>query len=165
MKNKGVFMKNFLALLATLFLCIPPMNLFAAPQKTWDEESQTIIRPPSLSEKLFRKIKKHLIFCTLATSALITTYYFFALGDESLPDTSPLNPCGFDAQDIFDIHACMHYMQSSMDTSSFEDFLTDAQEQLASLWKQMPDAETLYPTLEKIWLMLQNDQCHIHDEL
>lgn len=172
-------MKRFLALLLPLFLCIPQTNSFAAPKKLCDEESQTVKALPSFSKKLFNEVKKivtkpinwaschkkQLAFCALTASALITTYYLFTLGDASLLETSSLHPCNGNDQGIFDIHACMHYMKSCVDASSLEHFLTDAQEQLADLWEQIPDSEEFYSTLERIWSMLQNDECHIHDEL
>lgn len=172
-------MKKFLALFLSLFLCMPTANSFAGPNKLCDEESQTVKTLPSFGKKLFNEVKKfiakpinwaschkkHLAFCTLGASALIAMYYFFTLGDASLMETSLSNSCNFDNQGVFDIHACMHYLQSNVDTSSFELFLEDAQGQLADLWEQVPDTEKIYSTLEKIWVALQNDQCHIHDEL
>ena len=133
------------------------------------QEAETLNRPVAevMAEHLHRTAQIPLSErkLTLGASALITMYYFFTLGDASLMETSLSNSCNFDNQGVFDIHACMHYLQSSVDTSSFELFLEDAQGQLADLWEQVPDTEKIYSTLEKIWVALQNDQCHIHDEL
>lgn len=109
--------------------------------------------------------KKTITCSTLTLCALATMYYTFVLGDESLMGTSPVDPCMFNSDGVFDIHACAHYLESSIDTSTLNLFLDGAQKKLVDVWESVSDREMVQTSLIKIWESLQNDHCHVHDEL
>lgn len=162
-----------------MFLIIILLNIPAPLTAVYDEERGEEIPTLSCSQKLLRLLsnlgketarwagnhKKSVAFSTFILTALLTTYYTLGLGDESILSSSPLGPCSFNSDGIFDLHACMHHLESSVDTSSLDLFLASAQEKLADAWKNVPDTETLKNSLTQVWEALQSHHCHIHDEL
>jgi hypothetical protein len=168
-------MKTLLTILFIIFLSSPTSPLTAV----YDEEKGEEI--PTLSYgKKFRRLlgnlgketahwagnhKKTVAFSTLTLFALATMYHTLIMSDESLFNYSPIDPCTFNNDGIFDIHACAHYLESSVNTSTLNLFLASAQEKFADAWENVPDSETLKNSLLQVWEALQSHHCHIHDEL
>lgn len=167
-------MKKFLIPLFIIFL-----NLPTPLPAVYDVERGEKIQTLSYGKKFFRLLnnlgkettdwasnhKKGIALSTLSLFSLATMYYTFVLGDGSLLETSPIDPCVFNSDGIFDIHACAHYLESQVDTSTLNLFLASAQEKFVDVWENVSDPERLQETLVQIWEALQSHYCHVHDEL
>lgn len=159
-------MKKYLTLLLIVF-----MSVSTASPAYYDEESQQEIKRLSIMQKLTRETKnllhvagrwslnhKKLVLSGLAFSSLVAMYY--ATGLELFAD-----PCTFDESGVFDLHNCMHYLQSSANTLTLEDFLAHTKETMADLWNQVPNQDQVKDVLTTLWEELQGHVCYVHDEL
>lgn len=59
----------------------------------------------------------------------------------------------------------MHYLQSSANTLTLEDFLAHTKETMADLWNQVPNQDQVKDVLTTLWEELQGHVCYVHDEL